>query len=199
VQAANLIRRCGGFTLLEVMVVIVIIGVIVTITTISVGVLGRDREIEDQARRFAAILSQAKEEAELQGREVGVFVDTTGYEFFMFDARQQTWRPVSDDAFLAERRLPEDIVVRLWMEGREVVLKPHAERTPEKDHVEGQEQRGSTATSSGPTPQITLLSSGEVNNFELHIQREGTDHIWRVVSNTDNTLLAEEFYEVPPL
>jgi general secretion pathway protein H len=199
VHAATFFRRCGGFTLLEVMVVIVVIGVMITVATISVGVLGRDREVEDEARRFAALLAQAKEEAELQGRDMGVFVDTTGYEFLLYEGRQQTWRPISDDAFFAERRLPEDLLVRLWMEGREVVLKPHEERTPDTDFVEGREQRGSTASSSGPTPQITLLSSGEVNNFELRVERVGTDHMWRVMSKNDNTLTAEEFHEVPPL
>jgi general secretion pathway protein H len=202
-------RRVNGFTLLEVMVVIVIIGVLVTITTIAVGALGRDREVEDESRRFAALLTQAKEEAELQGRDVGVMVDRRGYKFYMFEARGQTWRTIKEDDFYSPRELPEDLHIRLWMEGREVELpETSPEDPPEKtaDEEQAEEDRGLQprteglgAVDRGPVPQITLLSSGEINQFELRIDREGTDHIWRVLTKTDNTLTAEEYDENRPL
>ena len=63
-----------GFTLIEMLIVIVIIGVIVSMATLSVNMLGRDSQVEDQTRRFWAVLQQAREEAELQSINVGVFV-----------------------------------------------------------------------------------------------------------------------------
>ncbi|RPH54665.1 MAG: prepilin-type N-terminal cleavage/methylation domain-containing protein, partial [Lysobacterales bacterium] len=47
--------RARGFTLLEILVVVVIIGVIVSAATLAIGVLGGDREVEDQTRRFWAV------------------------------------------------------------------------------------------------------------------------------------------------
>ncbi|MBC7983969.1 MAG: type II secretion system minor pseudopilin GspH [Candidatus Obscuribacterales bacterium] len=183
-----------GFTLMELLVVLVIIGVVISVASVSVRVLGSDSEIEEQVRRLAVVMTQAKEEAELQGREVGVFLDRSGYEFFLFDARQQTWLPVSDDDLFAARQLPEGLNVRLWMEGREVILKAHGERTATAS-VEGKEQASTTtAASAGPSPQITLLSSGEVNSFEVRVDRDGTDHVWRIASQPDNSLLAEEVH-----
>jgi len=194
-------RRPTGFTLLEVMVVIIIIGVLVTITTISVGVFGKDREVEDEARRFAAVLMQAREEAELQGREIGVMVNRSGYEFFMFDAKRQTWRSVEEDDFYKARELPEGLSVRLWLEGREVVLQKQTGRderpADEKKAKEETESEGLGIVNKGPVPQITLLSSGEINSFELRLEREGTDHIWRAQSKTDNTIETEEFSDAP--
>lgn len=195
--------RRNGFTLLEVMVVIVIIGVLVTVTTIAVGALGRDREVEDETRRFAALLTQAKEEAELQGRDIGVMVNRFGYEFFMFDARKQRWQTIDVDDFYTPRKLPEGLQARLWMEDREVVLTAEGYQEKESAKKETEEkdkpaEQGLGVVNTGPAPQITLLSSGEINDFELRIEREGTDHIWRVALQENATLLAEEFDEFPP-
>src|SRR5262245_17924959 len=78
-------REASGFTLIEVLVVIVIIGVIVSVVTLSVGVLGRDEESEDEARRLWTVLQQAREEGEMQARDIGVFVSRNEYEFLRFD------------------------------------------------------------------------------------------------------------------
>lgn len=179
--------------------VIVIIGVIVTITTISVGALGTDREVEDETRRFAALVTQAKEEAELQGREIGIMVTRVGYEFFGFDAKRQIWSPIDEDDFYKPRELPEGLTVRLWLEGREVVLQQQAESSKENAEsddeppAESLVKEGLGIVNKGPVPQINLFSSGEINGFELRIEREGTDHVWHAVSKPDNTVEAEEF------
>ena len=55
-------RTARGFTLMEILVVIVVIGVIVSAATLSFGVLGKDREAEDQSRRFWAVLVQECDE-----------------------------------------------------------------------------------------------------------------------------------------
>jgi general secretion pathway protein H len=195
-------RRRNGFTLLEVMVVIVIIGVLVTVTTIAVGALGRDREVEDESRRFAALLTQAREEAELQGLDIGVMVNRHGYEFFVFDALKQQWQPIAEDDFYVTRALPEGLQARLWMEDREVELAAEAyeEKSAEGDDADDKEndEQGLGIVNTGPAPQITLLSSGEINDFELRIERDGTDHVWRVALQDDATLRAEEYSDIPP-
>jgi general secretion pathway protein H len=170
----------SGFTLLEILVVIVIIGVIVTAATVSIGVLGRDREMEDEARRLWAVLQQAREEAELQGVELGVFLTTNGYEFLRYNARRNQWIQIGDDAFYRARALPEGLRFRLWLDGREVVLKLNPPARAEKDADESY------------APQIVVLSSGEVAPFELQIERDAQPSLWRVVSLPDNDLRVEQ-------
>ena len=138
--------RARGFTLLEILVVIVIIGVMVTMATLSVGVLGADREVEEETRRFWAVLRQAREEAELQALDLAVFVGTSDYEFLRFDTRRNEWQPVVDDKLYAQRTLPEGLRFRLWMEGREIVLKP------------GLPDRSKKEESQKWPPQLTVLS-----------------------------------------
>jgi general secretion pathway protein H len=176
----TLSARGRGFTLLEILVVIVIIGVMVSMVTLSFGVLGADRESEDEARRFWAVLRQARAEAELLGIDLAVFVGNADYEFLRFDTRRSEWRQITDDKFYAPRTLPEGLRFRVWMEGRELVLKPGLPDRSKKD--ENQKW----------PPQLTVLSSGDVAPFELQIERESMPALWRMTSLADGDLRIEQ-------
>src|SRR5512138_2151173 len=152
----------------------------VSMVTLSFGVLGADRESEDEARRFWAVLRQAREEAELQGIDLAVFVGNTDYEFLRFDTRRNEWRQITDDNFYAQRTLPEGLRFRVWMEGRELVLKPGLPDRSKKD--ENQKW----------PPQLTVLSSGDVVPFELQIERDGAPALWRMTSLADGDLRVEQ-------
>jgi general secretion pathway protein H len=173
-------RAQHGFTLLEILVVIVIIGVMVSMATLSIGLLGADRQVEEETRRFWAVLRQAREEAELQAIDLAIFVGTTDYEFLRFDTRRTEWQPVVDDKLYAQRTLPEGLRFRLWMEGREIVLKPGLPDRSKKD--ENQKW----------PPQLTVLSSGDVVPFELQIERDGAPALWRLTSLADGDLRIEQ-------
>jgi len=112
----------AGFTLLEVMVVVVIIGIVVTFAMISFNVLGGDREAEQEARRVVAILSQVRDEAAMQGRDFGMRLEPTSYEFLTLEPRRGGWQAVTDDDLLRSRQLPDGLRMRLWLESREIIL-----------------------------------------------------------------------------
>jgi len=172
--------RDRGFTLLEILVVIVIIGVMVAMVTLSFNVLGSDRETAEETRRFWAVLRQAREEAELQAIDVAVFVGTTNYEFLRFDTRRNEWQQIADDTLYAPRELPEGLRFRLWMESRELVLKPGLPDRSKKD--ENQKW----------PPQVMVLSSGDVAPFELQIERDAAPALWRMTAQADGDLRVEQ-------
>jgi general secretion pathway protein H len=172
--------RNRGFTLLEILVVIVIIGVMVAMVTLSFNVLGSDRETAEETRRFWAVLRQAREEAELQSIDLAVFVGATDYEFLRFDTRRNEWQQIADDKLYAPRVLPEGLRFRLWMESRELVLKPGLPDRSKKD--ENQKW----------PPQVTVLSSGDVVPFELQIERDAAPALWRMTSQADGDLRVEQ-------
>lgn len=203
-----------GFTLIEILVVIVIIGVIVSMATLSMNLLGDDREVEDQAKRLWAVLQQTREEAELQGVNVGLYVSAEAYEFLRFDQRRNLWIPINDDRLYQTRRVPEGLRMRLWLDSREIVLKPDLPERTDEDEDEDETELGDEAkkeadlpealrtidrdkppkTQENP-PQIVVLSNGEVMPFEMQIERDRKPALWRLQALPDNDLRVERRQE----
>jgi general secretion pathway protein H len=169
----------SGFTLLELLVVLVVVGIMVSMAVLSFGVLGRDRQAEEEARRFWTVLQQAREEAELQTEDIGIFMSATSYEYLRFDSRKNLWEVISYDELFAPRDLPEGLRFRMRLESREVVLKPDLPDRSDKDENEKY------------PPHVMVLSSGEVMPFELEIEREGAPALWRVTALANNDLRVE--------
>jgi general secretion pathway protein H len=185
---------------MEVLVVVVIIGIIVSAATISIGVLGGDREVEQETRRFWAVVRQAREEAEIQSLDIGIYIAANSYEFLYLDQQRNAWVPMAADSFYATRELPEGLRFRVWIDNREIILKA---RLPERKEPELPDEdededpalamrriRELNARQENP-PQIFVLSSGEVMPFELQIERDGVEAEWRMLARADHDLRLE--------
>ena len=103
-HVASPCRRMRGMTLIEILVVLVIIGILAMLATLSVGILGEDRQIEDETRRMADAIALLQEQAQLEGRDYGILLETARYEFQRFDAFEQRWKPVEGDPALRAAR-----------------------------------------------------------------------------------------------
>lgn len=88
-------RSEAGFTLVELMVVIVIIGLTASVALLTAP--PRGLSLAKEAERFGARLVRAKEEAVLTNRPVGVEVSATGYGFRTRTA--SGWAPLEDGPF----------------------------------------------------------------------------------------------------
>jgi general secretion pathway protein H len=113
----------GGFTLVEILVVVVIIGVLSAGLLLSVSLTGRDRDLEKESDRLVALLNYAREQSELQTREYGLIFQDDSYEFVAYDVHRTVWRSVFEDDALILRKLPYGLDVKLKVETRPVVLK----------------------------------------------------------------------------
>jgi general secretion pathway protein H len=186
--------RYRGFTLIELLVVVVIIGIVLATVSLSLGVLGRDNEVEDQSKRLYGVLTQVREEAELQGRDVGLLIERDGYLFMRYDYGVQQWQVLSNDELLLYHQLPAGLQFRLWLDGREVILKNHQENRASfasSASAASSSSIASPTSASGLRPQIAILSSGDILPFELQLARDNNDFHWRLLAAADNTLNIE--------
>lgn len=88
-------ERSAGFTLVELMVVLVIMGLMASVALLAVG--RPQPSLAKVAEQFGARLVRAQEEAILTNRPVGVAVTATGYAFRTRTA--QGWAPLQDGPF----------------------------------------------------------------------------------------------------
>jgi type II secretion system protein H len=124
--------RSAGFTLIEILVVVLIIGIVSAGVLLSVNLTGRDHELEKESDRLLTLVNYAREQAELQTREYGIIFHDDGYQFLAYDARRGIWREVYEDDILRQRKLPDGLDFKLVVETRPVVLTPTGEQKKSK-------------------------------------------------------------------
>jgi type II secretion system protein H len=117
-------RACAarGFTLLELMVVVVIIGIVVIGTILSLGATGRDSGLEQERDRLAALIAYTRERGQMLTLEYGIRFGQHGYRFTFYDNRLSQWGPERVDDTLRLRQLPKGLRFQLLIEGKEIVL-----------------------------------------------------------------------------
>jgi general secretion pathway protein H len=171
------LRFDRGFTLIELLIVMVIVATVVSIAMLSFGILGNDRDLQTEGKRFAALMEVVQDEASMQGREFGIELMTAGYRFVEYDALSGQWADVPGDDILRLRALPEDIEFELFLEDRRIQLDSDPATFDDNEVSAG---RSATDVYS---PHLLIYSSGDATPFELHIWRRFDDS--RVVLRGD--------------
>jgi general secretion pathway protein H len=102
-------RPGAGFTLVEVMVVIVVIGIVATLITVNVGGDGV-RDLGREGKRLAGALEHAQALAQWQSETLGVSADGSGYRFWRRDDADR-WTAMTGDDVLAPHTLAAGMAV----------------------------------------------------------------------------------------
>jgi type II secretion system protein H len=132
--------RSAGFTLLEILVVVLIIGVVTAGMLLSMSFAGRDTALETESKRLLSLMNYAREQAELQTRDFGIYFGEHGYVFVVYDVRTGAWRAVPEDDALRLRTLPSGLGFKLVVDARPIVL------TDNVDVPSGSESRRGSRT-----------------------------------------------------
>lgn len=88
----------SGFTLIEILVVLVIISIVMTFVVASFGDFGQNREIVAEGKYLRQYIELAKQEAILDDVTLAVHIDSSGYEILRFK-EPNSWQPIQSALF----------------------------------------------------------------------------------------------------
>ena len=145
-----------GFTLIEILVVLLIVTVLVGITVPRLPGFVDTADFDMEARRLELLLNMARSEAVMDSVEFGFDLTDNGYEFLLYDDSVRRWR--RQESPYQARQLPEGLMLDM--------------RLSESDfNLEG-----------GDLPAVLILSSGETTPVNLTFESHGQ---YRRVLKTD--------------
>lgn len=162
-------KRELGFSLVEILVVVMIVAIVTSAALLSFGNVRDDRGLRTEARRFAALVEVALDEATLQGRDFGIEFMTGSYRFVEYDATAARWADVPGDDTLRLRKLPDDVEIELYLEDKRILLRDSPAPFDDPD------DRSLLARSTFYAPHLLIYSSGDATPFEIHLWRTTDD------------------------
>lgn len=136
-------QKTIGFTLFELLMVIVILGVLAGLSTFAVGDR-RNSILISEAEKLKAIITILRQEAMLYGHPVALEITESGYRQLVWNYQSQNWQ-VPDVAMAVDIRFADSV---------------HWDQVPQKHYIfESDEDK--------INPDIFILPDAEVKPFEL--------------------------------
>ncbi|MCU1716026.1 type II secretion system minor pseudopilin GspH [Pseudomonas sp. 5P_3.1_Bac2] len=180
------LSQAQGFTLIELLVVLVILGCLIGLTVFSVGIAGPGRELQNEAERLASLIGVLAEEAVLDNREYGLQFTPDSYQTLRYDSLKKQWQAVAGKP----HKLPDWAQIKFELEGEALRLADSS--TGKSDDQDNPGLGSNHASKSGSarkaaastlTPQLLLLSSGEISPFRLQIGERRADGVQMQLSS----------------
>ncbi|GHE99838.1 type II secretion system minor pseudopilin GspH [Thalassotalea profundi] len=153
-----------GFTLIEVLVVIVVVGLMVAAVQFSFNSNKPESELQQESVRFAGVFDLAAQYGLLNNVELGLVVHESGYSFVGYDGTQ--WVELSDLESLSHYQLPEYMTLAITFDDLptdESALISRELFEPEDDDdftLENDEEKPII-------PQVYILSGGDITPFKM--------------------------------
>ena len=143
----------NGFTLIEILVVLVIIGLMATLAVFTMGGSSQQRELEVEVQDLYLRMQVVSEQAVLNNLEAGLVIDTDSYQFLVFDDEAQAWE-ISPERLFQAHTLPP------WLSVDAVVTSDAPRLTNDNKKLR---------------PNVVFFSSGESTAFDIELMVRGQE------------------------
>lgn len=163
----------AGFTLIEVLIVILIISIVTTVAMLTIS-HNENRQLQTFATELSQIVSLAEEQALLQPQELGINVADNDIEFksLMRDEKTKTstWQPLEDQV-LKPYAIPSNFQISLEVSGTAV--------KDDKDHEKDDKP---------PVPPILISTNGGITPFVMYIGLKGQAPKYAIIADADGNV-----------
>lgn len=187
-QARRARPGAAGFTLIEILIVMVIIGVLATMVSMSISGRAVDDRMQAESRRLEQLLRMASDEAQALGLEIGFRHTIPGFEFLTPDTVTGEWKLVEEPTF-RRRAIPPPFYLELRIDGR--LVKPAQPAPVETEDKNGDDDKKQSSAAlklnddddKVVEPQVLILSSGEMTAFTLDLKLKDLPTYYRLEAN----------------
>lgn len=160
------LNKNKGFTLIEVMVVVVLIGIIAS--SIQFNFFGERPEdvLKKSSHQFAAIFETAADYGMLNNIELGLVINEDNYQFLGYDGVK--WSEIAEQDWLTKGQLPQQVEMSLQLDDLpiEEPLLFDSSIIQEKDEDDFS-AREKDEKEKKLIPQVYILSGGDITPFSL--------------------------------
>jgi general secretion pathway protein H len=168
-------KRAAGFTLIEMMLVLVLLATSAVAVIISLPESKEDK-VKDEAARFHQLVQLLGEDALLNGVDYGIRIERHRYQFL--ELTRKDWQPIKESKFFTEVDVGEDINLRVEIGGyswqdKDRLFKPGS--LFDEDMFAEQTDKNKIKP-----PQIVVMASGEYTPFTLDFEVDGQNQFWHV-------------------
>ena len=171
-QAAHARHQQRGFTLLEIMLVLLLMGLATAYVMFNAFGVNQEDRLKDQARRFQVVVDMASDYAVLNQLQLGIRIEEEqNLYFFMALDEDDKWQLIQDNPLYEEHELPEEFELALnlddlpWEEAEQLFDREIFDEELSLDDADV--QIGDEEEKPLPPPQVLISSSGEITPFSL--------------------------------
>lgn len=159
--------RLSGFSLLELLVVLVIIGIIIAVAVLTMGNMGENQKIQNAGKQLANRLNLVEEQAILEPTIFGLEINNNGYGFYRIVTikGKKKWQKIEDSRLLQ---------FQTWPEGTQITIKVSKQ-----------------SVSPIPGPKIIITASGETTAFKLQLSSDAPQY--SIETNGNGAIVQKRF------
>ncbi|WP_105902659.1 type II secretion system minor pseudopilin GspH [Vibrio gangliei] len=170
-------QRQRGFTLLEVLLVVVLMS-LSALTVVQTLPQNKDDQAKEEASRFYQRLQLLSDDAILSGQDYGLFIDAKKSHYHYMQLGDKGWQKMEDSPQFASTDLPQDLSVTI-----ELGSDAWNNRDSLFEQEDFYEDRFDDENAKPKPPQVYVLSSGDMTPFEMSFASEpnqALEQTWRV-------------------